>query len=103
MDVRWAHNPEVVGSSPTSATVAVVEFGRHVGLWLRRLWVRVPSVTPLGLTQLGECYPYKLEVVGSNPTSEIKTHTANSSHEDCRFESYRTRLGFWRNWLTRLT
>ena len=25
MDVRWAHNPEVVGSNPTSATVAVVE------------------------------------------------------------------------------
>lgn len=27
---------------------------------------------PLGLTQLGECHPYKLEVVGSNPTSETQ-------------------------------
>ena len=25
MEVRWAHNPEVAGSSPVSATVAVVE------------------------------------------------------------------------------
>ena len=27
---------------------------------------------PLGLTQLGECDSYKVEVVGSNPTSEIQ-------------------------------
>ena len=95
MEVRWAHNPEVAGSSPVSATYYVgcssmVEqriVAPHMG-------VRFSSVTPLGLTQLGECYPYKLEVVGSNPTSEIKTHTANSSHEDCRFKSYKTRLGF---------
>ena len=73
MEVRWAHNPEVAGSSPVSATYCVgcssmVEqriVAPHMG-------VRFSSVTPLGLTQLGECYPYKLEVVGSNPTSEIQ-------------------------------
>lgn len=35
--------------------------------------VRFSSVSPLGLTQLGECYPYKLEATGSSPVSEIKT------------------------------
>ena len=31
----------------------------------------------LGLTQLGECDSYKVEVTGSSPVSEIKAHTAN--------------------------
>ena len=36
-------------------------------------WVR-PGV----LSQLGECHPYKLEVVGSNPTIDIVTDVYNT-------------------------
>lgn len=37
--------------------------------WNQWTWVRFPAFQPYGLlTQLGECYSYKVEVVGPSPT-----------------------------------
>lgn len=37
------------------------------------IWVQFPVVTYVQLTQQGEYYSYKVEVVGSSPTLNIKT------------------------------
>ena len=45
---RWAHNPEVVGSNPSPATMVPWCSGYHVCLSRRRSRVQVPSRPPDG-------------------------------------------------------
>lgn len=59
------------GSNPTFSIVAVAElvYAPDCGSGLREFESR--RSPHLGLTQLGECHSYKLEVTGSSPVSEI--------------------------------
>lgn len=78
---RQAHNLEVGGSSPPPATVSVVDLVIHQIVVLDYAGSNpVRHLKFLGLTQLGECHPYKLEVVGSNPTSETRLQLSGSQH-----------------------
>ena len=66
---RWAHNPEVVGSNPTPATMVRWCSGYHARLSRERSRVQVPYEPPCGfIAQLAEHKTENLGVVGSIPT-----------------------------------
>ena len=66
---RWAHNPEVVGSNPASATMVRWCSGYHARLSRERSRVQVPYGPPCGfIAQLAEHKTENLGVVGSIPT-----------------------------------
>ena len=55
MEARRAHNPEVVGSSPASATIKTPDFDKKSGVFLtfqaKTKWSRIdfdPILTPIG-------------------------------------------------------
>ena len=77
---RWAHNPEVVGSNPSPATMVPWCSGYHVCLSRRRSRVRAPSRPPDGfIAQSVEQGTENPCVAGSIPagaTSLIKTRVS---------------------------
>ena len=67
---RWAHNPKVVGSNPSPATMVPWCSGYHVCLSRRRSRVQVPSEPPLFFGFIAQSVEQRTEnprVAGSIP------------------------------------
>ena len=69
----YSYKVEVIGSNPISRTYAFVAYVVGALVWKTRGWWIVTTRRHyIRIAQLGEHYPYKLDVVGSNPTADTK-------------------------------
>ena len=76
LEARRAHNPEVVGSNPTPASIITLKLKWPHGQAVKTSPFHggIPGSSPGGVTkkygsiaQLGERLPYKQDVIGSSP------------------------------------